>query len=185
MKVQRTENASGIDDIKLIAEDASERTFLRQLAEAGTLSALNGNAVSSLNFRAISVASMTSNSYTSESSIPKYNFDLRQNESKALDLTFNTHNSDPAEPLNLTQFEKIKLQIKPTKGSPALISLTVGSGLTIIGVDSNVLSIVIRPELTAILNLQEYYYDIMFSTPGSNKYYLEGKIKVSKTVTRS
>lgn len=186
MRVQRIPNTNGIDDIKFIADDDSDKTFLRQLAEAGTLSALNGNAVSSLSFRAISVVSMSgaSNNYTSTNSIARYNFDVRQNELKAFDLTFNNSLTDPATPIDLSAFSAIRIQIKPTKGSPALITLSLGAGLTISGESLNVLSVVIMPAQTAIMNLPEYYYDVMFASPEANEYHLEGKIKVLKTATR-
>jgi len=181
MQIQRVPTANGIDDIKLIGDTELERQFIKQLAEAGTLSCMSRNVSDTILFRAISVSEELS-SYTSTANrtIGKYDFTLRQNQNHYFDLNFDKD----ASPLDLTQFTAIKLQVMLTKGNPALFSLTIGNGLDISGVDDSVLKVSFSAAQTAIMHCDSYYYDILMSKPNSNVYYLEGRITVKKTATR-
>jgi hypothetical protein len=84
----------------------------------------------------------------------------------------------------LTQFTTITLQIKHSKSAPAIIELSVGNGLVISGVGSNILSVAITATQARLLDCETYYYDVLMSKPASNVYYLEGKVTVKQTVTR-
>lgn len=183
MRVVRIPTSNGIDDIKLIADDDAEAIFIRQLAEAGTLSSLSTSASSSVVFRAISVQPSSigvSESLISRGKVGKYDFSIRQNESHLIGMTFSKNDT----PLDLTAYSSIKLQVKPSKTSSAIITLDLTSGLTVTGDDSNALNIEFLSTQTKELCNETYYYDILFVGAASNIYYVEGKITVKKSVTR-
>ena len=180
MQAIRIETANGIHDIKLIGETPEERAFIKQLAEAGTLTCLNKEVGDAVLFRAISVASEMSSYTSTKGTIGKYDFTIRQNENHNFDLTFNKD----AVAINLTQFDAIKLQVKHSKSAPAIIELAIGTGLTISGIDNNILSVAITADQARSLTNDIYYYDVLMSTPTSNAYYLEGKVTVKQTATR-
>lgn len=181
MQFQRIPNSSGIDDLKLIGETDDERTFIRQLAECGTLSSTTSSASSSVVFRAISLAysAATDGSLLSRGKIGKLDFTIRQNANFLIDLSF----SSATLPIDLSTYTAIKLQVKTAKSSGAIVTLTLGSGLTVSGDDSNVLSIAFTPAMTKLLTNNQYYYDLMMTKPNSNDYFVEGKINVDRTVT--
>jgi len=180
MQVQRVITANGIDDIKLVGETDLERQFIKQLAEAGTLSCLNRQVSDSVLFRPISVASEISSYTSSNGSIPRYNFDVVQNASHTIDLVFDINDV----PLDLNDFLAIKLQVKHSKSAPPIIDLAIGSGLAISGVDSNILKATMTAAQTKLLTCESYYYDVLMSKTDLNKYYLEGKITTKTTATR-
>lgn len=182
MIFQRITTSSGIDDFKLIAENPTEEEFIQQLAAAGTLTSINTEASSTISFRALSinVADAINNALVSLGKIGKLNFEVRQNENYVRDLKFISN----ALPVDLTQYTSIKLQVKLNKSSSgAVVSLTLGSGLTITGDDNNILGISFTTQQTSLLCNSEYYYDLMMSTANSNTYYLEGKLTINRTVT--
>jgi hypothetical protein len=181
MIIQRITNPSGIDDVKIIGETEAEKAFVRQLAEAGTLTAVSNLSSGNVVFRAMPLSSLANqNTLLSRGKIGKLDFTLRQNANFAIDLKFISN----ALPLALNDYSAIKLQIKNSKGLPAVLTLTLGSGLSITGDDDNVLSVQFLPAQTALLCNQEYYYDLMLSTAaGTNTYFVEGKIKIERTVT--
>jgi hypothetical protein len=77
-------------------------------------------------------------SYVStKNSIGKYDFIVRQNQDFITDLKFDKK----LVPLDLTQYSIIKLQVKHSKSAPAIVELSLGSGLEIIGADSNILKV--------------------------------------------
>lgn len=181
MRVVAVPTSNGIDDIKLIAETDSEAVFIRQLAEAGTLSSLSTSASSSVVFRAISVQSLSeSNQVVSRGEIGKYDFTIRQNQPKTIGLTF----IKAGVPINLTAYSNVKLQVKTSKGSSAIISLELGSGIEVSGDDENVLLLSFTADQTKQLCNESYYYDILFNGSAGNIYYMEGKINIKKTSTR-
>jgi len=160
-----------------------ERAFIRQLAEAGTLSAVSRSVGDSITFRAISVSDPTgSSSYTSSVSLARYNFSVIQNQNFLVDLILRT---GTGQSLDLTEYSAIALQVKKAKGGSAIFEVALGQGLTISGADNNVLSIAFLPDQTRQLCGEAYYYDVMMVKPnGSKVYYVEGKINVVKTGTR-
>jgi hypothetical protein len=180
MQILRVPTANGIDDIKLLGETEIERLFIKQLAEAGTLSCISRQVADSILFRAISVTPELSSYTSSKNTIGKYDFSVRQNETYAVDIDF----SNGVAPINLTLFDAIKLQIKYSKSAPAIVELTIGNGLEVSGVNSNMLRVELTADQTKILTCDSYYYDILMSNPSSNIYYLEGKITVRNSVTR-
>jgi len=182
MQFQRIPNSSGIDDLKLIGETDDEKTFIRQLAECGTLSSTTSSASSSVVFRAISLAysGESETSMISVAKVGKLDFTIRQNANFLIDLTF----SSATLPIDLSTYTAIKLQVKTAKSSGAIVTLSLGEGLTISGDDSNVLSIAFTPAMTKLLTNNQYYYDLMMSEVGINKYFVEGKINVNRTVTQ-
>lgn len=180
MQVEKVPTANGIDDIKLIGENELERQFIKQLAEAGTLSCISREVADSVMFRPISVTPELSSYVSTKNSIGKYDFIVRQNETHNVDLKFSTADG----PLDLTQYSAIKLQIKHSKSAAAIVELSVGSGLVISGADSNILKVSMTAAQTKLLTCESYYYDVLTATPTSNLYYLEGKITVKNTATR-
>lgn len=182
MRAVRIPTNNGIDDVKLISENESESTFLRQLADAGTLSCVTGNVGSSIVFRAASILEPDYNSYevNAVQSIGRFDFTVRQNEQRSVDLAFSTS----AGPMDISQYEQVILQVKKSKGSSAVISLTLGDGLAVTGAENNVLSVSFSSQQTSLLLLQEYYYDVLFVAGVSNVYYLEGTITITPSVSR-
>lgn len=180
MIIQRITNPSGIDDIKLIGETESEKAFVRQLAEAGTLTAVSNLSSGTATFRVLPISSANQNTLLSRGKIGKLDFTLRQNANFAVDLKF----ISDALPMALSDYNVIKLQLKNYKGGGPVLTLSLGSGLTITGDDDNILSVQFLPAQTALLCNQEYYYDLMLSTAsGTNTYFVEGKIKIDRSVT--
>lgn len=180
MQIERVPTANGIDDIKLIGETELERQFIKQLAEAGTLSCISRQVADTVLFRPISVMPDISSYASTKNSIGKYDFMLRQNESHFFDLSFNSD----ATPINLTQFQTIKLQVKKQKSSAAIIELSLASGLVVSGPDHNVLKVSFTAAQTKQLACETYYYDVLMSKPNQNIYYIEGLITVKKSATR-
>lgn len=180
MQVIKVPTANGIDDIKLIGENDLERQFIKQLAEAGTLSCMSREVADSVLFRPISVSPELSAYTSTKSSIGKYDFIIRQNENHNVDLAFDSNGT----PLDLTQYSAIKLQIKHSKSAPAIIELALGSGLEIAGANSNILKVAMTAAQTKLLTCESYYYDVLTATATTNVYYLEGKITVKNTGTR-
>jgi hypothetical protein len=181
MQILRVPTANGIDDIKLIGDTDLEKLFIKQLAEAGTLSCISRQVSDTILFRAISVTpELSSYTSTADRSIGKFDFVVRQNQNHNVDFRFD----EDGVALDLTQFTAIKLQVKREKESPALFSLTIGSGLTITGVDHNVLATKLTAAQTALLTCESYYYDVLMIKPTSSVYYLEGKITVKQSGTR-
>lgn len=180
MIIQRITNPSGIDDIKLIGETDAEKSFVKQLAEAGTLTAVSNLSSGTVTFRALPISSANQNTLLSRGKIGKLDFTLRQNANFAVDLKFISESL----PMALSDYTVIKLQLKNHKGAGAVLTLSLGSGLTVTGDDNNILSVKFLPVQTAQLCNQEYYYDLMLSTAaGTNTYFVEGKIKIDRTVT--
>lgn len=181
MQFQRIPNSSGIDDLKLIGETDDERTFIRQLAECGTLSSTTTSASTSVVFRAISLVYQpsTNANLLSRGKIGKLDFTIRQNANFYIDLKFNSQTL----PINLNTYSAIKLQVKISKSSGALVTLSLGSGLAVSGPDNNVLSVAFTPAMTQVLCDNQYYYDLLMTKPNSNDYFVEGKINVERTVT--
>lgn len=180
MQVVRITTTNGIDDIKLIGETEQERLFIKQLAEAGTLSCLNRDVADSVLFRPISVTQEMSTYASAKNSIGKYDFMVVQNETHLVELKFSADGS----PLDLTMYQAIKLQVKTHKSAPAVFELALGNGLVVSGEDANILKVTFSAEQTKSLNCESYYYDVLMSTPTANVYYLEGKITIKKTATR-
>ena len=180
MRLEKVITSNGIDDIKLIGETELERNFIKQLAEAGTLSCTSREVSDSVLFRPISVMPEISSYSSTKNAIGKYDFIVRQNENHNVDLTFNTND----DPLDLDQYSAIKLQIKHRKSAPPIVELALGSGLEVSGSNSNVLKIAITAAQTKLLTCNIYYYDVLMVTSTSNVYYLEGKITVKNTGTR-
>lgn len=182
MQFQRIPNSSGIDDLKLIGETDDERSYIRMLAECGTLTSTTSSASASVVFRPIALnysPGATSSDLISTGKIGKLDFTIRQNANFLIDLKFNSSTV----PLNLNTYVAIKLQVKTSKSSGALVTLSLGSGLVVSGPDNNVLSVAFTPVMTQVLTDNQYYYDLMMSKPNSNDYFVEGKINVERTVT--
>jgi hypothetical protein len=58
----------------------------------------------------------------------------------------------------------------------------LGSGLEIIGADSNILKVAMTINQTKPLTCETYfYYDVLTATPTANIYYLQGKITIKHT----
>jgi hypothetical protein len=182
MQVSIIATLNGIPDLKLIAESEAEQNYLLQLADAGTLTSMIKSTGLSVVFRAVSVMEedYATNTSSSTSSIGRYNFEVRQNETKSFDFTFST----PESPINLNIYTGIELQIKNRQSGSAVISLSIGAGLQILGDANNVLRVVLTAAQTKLLELPQYCYDVLFKSPGSNVYQVEGIITVMPSVSR-
>jgi hypothetical protein len=181
MIIQRINNPAGIDDIKLIGENDAERSFIQQLAEAGTLISTTTMSSGIATFRAMPISMLTNDStLLNRGKVGQVNFNVRQNQDYIFGLRFVSNDL----PMVLNDFTAIKMQIKNNKSSSAIITLSVGSGLEITGDDDNILQITLTSAQTALLCNQEYYHDILFETgTGAKMYYIEGLIKVDRSVT--
>lgn len=180
MLVEKIVTTNSIHDIKLIGENDLERQFIKQLSEAGTLSCQNRQVSDSVLFRPISVASEISSHTSAGSNIARYNFEVFQNTTHIIDLVFDRVGLA----LDLSTFLEIKLQVKHSKSAPAIVELSLGSGLAVSGVGSNVLKVTMTAAQTKLLTCESYYYDVLTATADTNKYYLEGKITTKTTATR-
>jgi hypothetical protein len=181
MRIIKVATPNGIDDIKIIGETEQERLFIKQLAEAGTLTSLSREVGDSIVFRAISVSSeLGTGYYSSTKNIGKYDFAIRQNENHLVDLKFDKQDG----PIDLTDYAGIKLQVKLRKGSAAIFEVSIGAGLEVAGIDNNILKVAFSAAQTILLDCDTYYYDVLLQKTISNVYYLEGKISVIKSTTR-
>lgn len=180
MQVIRVTNPNGIDDLKLIADSESDASFIRQLADAGSLISLSRVAGSTVTFRPIPVGNAQLGALISTGSVGKMNIVLSQNQNFQVVLTFKS----AGVPMDLTLYSAIKLQFYNQRKTAAVISLSLGAGLTISGDDNEILTIALTPAQTVILCNQEYYYDLLTIAGGNNTYLLEGKAVIDKTVTR-
>lgn len=176
-------NTDSIQDLKLVAENEADTLYLKLLSEAGTLSAVSSSAGSSILFRPVSVVEedFNGNTVNESNTISRYNFTLKQNERKLIYMDFSSEGA----PMDLYAYSMIKLQVKPSRSSSPVISLSLGDGLTIEGDDMNTLGILFTPYQTALLQLPVYYYDLLFSLPDNiNTYTVEGEINVIPSITR-
>lgn len=179
MQIVRISNSTGIDDLKLIGETEAEKIFIKQLSEAGTLISVSSVSSGSAIFRASVTGTNQQNTLISSGRIGKVDFTIRQNANFIVDLKF----VSAGEPMDLTEYTAIKLDIRKEKHAPVAASLNLTSGLSISGDDDNILKIQLSPQHTSVLCHDSYYYDIMFVKPGSNNYYVEGKLYINRTVT--
>jgi|GEM_PF-5201294 len=181
MRVIKIPTANGIDDVKMIGETTQERLFIKQLAEAGTLTSLSRQVADSIVFRAISVVSDSeTGSFSQANSIGLYDFRVRQNQTFLLGLKFRNQSG----PIDLTQYTGIRIQVKLNKGGDTIFEVSIGAGLDISGDDNEILNVSFSSGQTMLLDRDTYYYDVLFQKPTSNVYYLEGKITVNKSITR-
>lgn len=182
MKIEKIVTSNGIADVKITAENNTEVTFLKQLVDAGTLVSLSGYVGSSAVFRPMSIMEedFRSSEVTTTNSIGTYNFDMRQNEEHKVDLKFKTDGAA----IDLSGFDSITLQIKREKLSSPLVSLSIGDGLTVMGLLHDKLGVTIKAGQTKLLTETQYYYDVLFTKGTINTYYLEGTITVITSVTR-
>lgn len=89
-------------------------------------------------------------------------------------------------PVDLTGYSA-RCQIKGARGleEPALLTLTVGDGITLTEVDGAV-EVVITDEQAAELTAGTKYYDVVLIDPSGNAdCYLKGRIKFLESVTSS
>lgn len=81
-------------------------------------------------------------------------------------------------PIDLTQFENIKMEIKRNYNvnETAFLTFTVGNGLTISGTDNQVLTFILDEDFWASQN-GRWVYDIVFETASGQFYtYIKGTI---------
>lgn len=185
MQVQRIANPAGIDDVKLIAETESEKVFLRQLAETGTLVSRSSNASSSLLLRALSVSNPAGDSLgtlISRGEIGKLDFTLRQNQNFSIVLKFK--NRTTGDPLDLSVYDAIKLQLVDRRSGDPIVSLSLGNGLAVSGDDNDSLVIAVTPEQSVLLTKEDYNYDVLMVQGTSKTYYLQGIVLIERTGTR-
>lgn len=183
MRVQRIATAGGIDDLKLIAENTAEVNYLKQLGAAGTLSSRSVNVGSTILFRPISSASLIIPALPliSAGAIGKMDFTLRQNQDFIVDLIFK---DGAGAPIDLNDYSAIKLQFYNNRSGGPIVSLAIGSGLTISGDDNNVLTIALTPDDTLLLTADRYKHDLLMEKGNNNSYMIEGIANIERTGTR-
>jgi hypothetical protein len=89
------------------------------------------------------------------------------------------------QPIDLTTFDAIRMEVKKTYNvnETPFLTFTVGNGLTISGVNSNILTFILDD---VFWNSQttKWVYDIVFETATGEKYtYLKGNITVNLTAS--
>jgi hypothetical protein len=89
------------------------------------------------------------------------------------------------QPIDLTTFDAIRMEVKKTYNvnETPFLTFTVGNGLTISGVNSNILTFILDD---VFWNSQttKWVYDIVFETATGEKYtYLKGTITVNLTAS--
>jgi len=89
------------------------------------------------------------------------------------------------QPIDLTTFDAIRMEVKKTYNvnETPFLTFTVGNGLTISGVNSNILTFILDD---VFWNSQttKWVYDIVFETATGEKYtYLKGTITVVLTAS--
>lgn len=111
---------------------------------------------------------------------------LIQGDSKTISLTFNQVDAEGLTvPIDLTAYESIRLDVKSRKDAAEkpFISWRVGSGLTILGDDNEVLKFSFGSEFLSTA-ADVWYYDIKFNLAGEIAHYIEGQITVKPVITK-
>lgn len=107
-----------------------------------------------------------------------HNFELYRGDSWNCQLVFTDSNSDPIDLSEAT----LRMQIKTAKGVSASVKqLTIGSGLTLSGAGSNVVTINTSVDMEA---KKSYVYDLEAAFSDNTITYLKGTITVQEDVTR-
>lgn len=103
---------------------------------------------------------------------------IKQGDSNETVLAFH---DDLNNPINLTGYS-IKMDIKTSENvnDPAILSKTIGNGLSISG---HVLTVHFGDE-TLNLGLEIYYYDILFISGSDKNRWVSGKLLIDKSVTK-
>jgi hypothetical protein len=96
-----------------------------------------------------------------------------------------TWKNGQGQPIDLTSFDAIRMEVKKTYNvnETAFLTFTVGNGLTISGADDNILTFVLGD---VFWNSQttKWVYDMTFETATGEKYtYLKGTITVNLTAS--
>lgn len=115
----------------------------------------------------------------------RLDINLIQGDNKAVSLVF--RDKDPLgvlTPIDLTDYSVIKMDIKTRVdvNETPFISWTVGNGLTISGVDSNILSFEFGQQFNASQNL-EWTYDMKFIKNSKVMHLIDGVIRIQRVVT--
>lgn len=106
-----------------------------------------------------------------------YNIEIRHGEPFELPITYTDANDNPI------GFSDARMQVRRSHGGQPLLSLTVGSGITLTGPNS--LSIQQTAEQTALLRFGWAFYDLEVTLPGGvPDTILEGRVSVSREWTR-
>jgi len=113
------------------------------------------------------------------------NINLKRGNNKAYTLSFfNVDALGIETPKDLRVYTSIKMDIKKRTEveSPIVLSLTIGSGLQIIGNNFNVLEISFDREFIDVNDIQ-YIYDILFQEGTNFETLIGGLVNISNTVT--
>ena len=113
------------------------------------------------------------------------NINLKRGNNKAYTLSFfNVDALGIETPKDLRVYTSIKMDIKKRTEveSPIVLSLTIGSGLQIIGNDFNILEISFDREFIDVNDIQ-YIYDILFQEGTNFQTLIGGFINIRNIVT--
>ena len=113
------------------------------------------------------------------------NINLKRGNNKAYTLSFfNVDALGIETPKDLRVYTSIKMDIKKRTEveSPIVLSLTIGSGLQIIGNNFNVLEISFDREFIDVNDIQ-YIYDILFQEGTNFETLIGGLVNIGNTVT--
>lgn len=108
-----------------------------------------------------------------------HDFTIYKGDTWNVQLTFTDDNSDPVD----LSGAALKIQVKSTKGSStSVLELTEGSGITVSGAGSNIVTI----NTVADISKGNYYYDLEATySPTNIITFLKGKVIVVEDVTRA
>jgi len=109
------------------------------------------------------------------------NLEIKQGDSSIIEVTFTDPNS-AGDPLDLTTFTDLKMQVKAVKAD-ALPIFELTNQLGISGTNNEVLTIPLSATNTNLYP-SDYYYDIQGLQGSEVRTILEGIIQVSGDVTR-
>jgi len=110
--------------------------------------------------------------------------DLIQGSTAIIRLTFEDLLQSGLTPLDLRDFDSIELDVKKEAliDSPVLLSLVIGTGLTIIGENHNILEILFNRAFPTI-DIITLRYDILFIKNQVFTTLVGGQINLTKVVT--
>ena len=117
--------------------------------------------------------------------IGEVNIDIIRGNNKVYNLSFFDLLPDGSEvPINLSLYSSIKMDIKLNNLIQTTIfkSLVIGSGLSITGVNSNILSIQFDRDFVTVNTIQ-FQYDILFVKAGNFETLIKGLIDIESVVT--
>lgn len=113
------------------------------------------------------------------------NINLIQGDDKTIYLKFEEKVSNVLSPIDLTLYSEIKMDVKKRIdiNETPFITWTVGTGLTISGIDNNILELEFTQEFYES-QLSQWYYDIKFVKDLKLSHMINGVINIHLVTTK-